>query len=344
MAKMNSDFLPVLSSYFSDYLPVTKGLSTNTIRSYQYAFLLLFEFLNDAYDIPPYRINFSDVEKGTIEQYLAWLEENRHCSISSRNQRLSAVSAFAAYAIKQKPIEALGFYTAVTSIPAKKKAERLPIYLSTNEVSILLKTPDGHTKASSRDRVLMSVLYASGARAQELCDLTVGDIRFDEKTSIKLIGKGRKGRVVTIPKNCARLLKSYIESVGLTGKPERHVFSSQTHEHMTISCVEGIMKKYIKHAKAQNPGLFLEKHYTPHSLRHSIAVHMLEAGIPLPVIKNFLGHSSIETTMIYATVSDDLVNKYLKNRSIINEIIQEDDAKLHLHEIGLEFLNNVAKK
>lgn len=104
------------------------------------------------------------------------------------------------------------------------------------------------------------------------------------------------------------------------------------------------MKKYIKHAKSQNSGLFLEKHYTPHSLRHSIAVHMLEAGIPLPVIKNFLGHSSIETTMIYATVSDDLANKYLKNRSIINEIIQEDDVKPRLHEMGLEFLNNVAKK
>lgn len=344
MTKMNSDFLSVLSSYFSDYLPITKGLSINTIRSYQYAFLLLFEFLNEAEGIVPDKIKFSDVENTTIERYLRWLEEVRNCSISSRNQRLSAVSAFASYAIKKKPIEALGFYTAVSSIPAKKKAERIPVYLSKNETSILLRIPDGCTKTSSRDRVLLSVLYASGARAQELCDLTVADVRFNEKTSIKLIGKGNKGRVVTIPENCTKLLKAYIESIGLAGKPERHVFSSQTHEHMTISCVEGIVKKYIELAKAKNPGLFLEKHYTPHSLRHSIAVHMLEAGIPLPVIKNFLGHSSIETTMIYATVSDDLTNKYLKNRSIINEIIHEDNVNPCLRELGLGFLNNVAKK
>ena len=88
---------------------------------------------------------------------------------------------------------------------------------------------------------------------------------------------------------------------------------------MTISCIECIVKKYVSKARIERLNLFPESHYSPHSFRHSIAVHMLEAGIPLPVIKNFLGHSSIETTLIYATVSEDLVNKYLHNRSLLTK-------------------------
>lgn len=119
-------------------------------------------------------------------------------------------------------------------------------------------------------------------------------------------------------------------------------FSSQTNEHMTISCVEEIVKKYVRMAKQENPSLFREKNYSPHSFRHSIAVHMLEAGIPLPVIKNFLGHSSIEVTMIYATVSDELKNKYLKENGIAATLITEEknDESKHSYP-GLDFLNKI---
>jgi len=344
MTRHKSDLLPVLSLYFTEYLPVTKGLSENSIRSYQYAFQLLFEFICETKGIQPEKVNFKDLEATAIEEYLAWLESKRGYGISSRNQRLSAISAFARHAINRKPAEALGFYTAVSDIPTKKAPERIPVYLTRNEVSVLLRLPDGNTKASARDRVLLSVLYASGARAQELCDITVGDIRFAEKTSIKLIGKGNKGRVITIPDNCSKLLQKHLDKNKLGDKPGHHVFSSQTHEHMSISCIESIVKKYINQAKMKNPDCFLEKHYTPHSLRHSIAVHMLEAGIPLPVIKNFLGHASLETTMIYATVSDDLANLYLKDKSFLNNLITDEAGADVPQGLGLEFLNKVKKK
>ena len=111
------------------------------------------------------------------------------------------------------------------------------------------------------------------------------------------------------------MLKSYMTQTRLlSGNPKRHIFSSQTNEHMTISCLEAIVKKYVCLAKELRPDLFKE-HYTPHSFRHSIAMHMLESGIPLPVIKTFLGHVSIATTMIYASANYDLVNKYLRDKN-----------------------------
>lgn len=206
--------------------------------------------------------------------------------------------------------------------------------------AIMLHLPSGIGTVGYRDLVLLSVLYASGARAQELCDLKVCDVRFGEKASIKLIGKGKKGRIITIPDDCAVLLKTYLEHEKKA--VESHVFSSQTHEHMTISCVEEIVKKYVREAKRKHPALFKEKRYTPHTFRHSIAVHMLEAGVPLPVIKNFLGHASLETMLIYATVSDELKDKYLAEHSLAN--ILPVKAALDYEDIGLEFLRRFSRE
>lgn len=123
---------------------------------------------------------------------------------------------------------------------------------------------------------------------------------------------------------------------------ESHAFSSQINEHMTIFCVEEIVKKYVRLAKMENPSLFREKKCSPHSFRHSIAVHMLEAWIPLPVIKNFLGHSSIEVTMIYATVSDELKNKYLKENGIMATLMAEEKKNEPKQSYpGLDFLNRI---
>lgn len=131
---------------------------------------------------------------------------------------------------------ALTFSTRVSNIPQKKKPKISLSYFTLEEVSVLLRIPGTTTDIEKRDRVLLSVLYASGARAQELCDLTVNDIRFDTKTSLRLVGKGNKARKITIPDNCAQLLKKHLKRNKLDAETQRkhHVFSSQTHEHMTI--------------------------------------------------------------------------------------------------------------
>lgn len=185
-------------------------------------------------------------------------------------------------------------------------------------MAILLKLPRTSTQTGQRDITLLSLLYASGARAQEICDITLDDITLSSPTKLRLTGKGSKTRNVTIPDSCTAILKEYLRTRGFDLSDQsvkrRHLFSSQTHEHMTISCVEGIVKKYVMQAKTQNPNLFREESYSPHTFRHSIAVHMLEAGDSLVAIKAFLGHSTIATTCVYATVTPELANKYLDER------------------------------
>lgn len=159
-----------------------------------------------------------------------------------------------------------------------------------------------------------SVMYASGARAQEMCNLTVADVRFDkEAATLTLKGKGGKYRHIGIPTAPAKILKQYIVFREIDRRFDEFVFPSQTHAQMTVSCVEGIFKKYISLARKRHPDLFRAKSYSPHSMRHSTATHMLEAGVPLIVIKNFLGHSSLQTTQVYAAVSQCTLNKHIQD-------------------------------
>ena len=311
-----SYFLPALSEFFSTYLPKTKGLSANTIRSYKQVFRLLLEYIHEKQGLFPEKVEFRHLEKGVIESWLDWLCTERGCSAKTRNHRLSALVTFARFVIQRDFGGALTLCSEIEHLPKKKEAKRSEaVHFTREEMSILLRLPSSDSKNGKRNKVILSTLYASGARAQELCDITVGDIRFGTATTLTLHGKGNKTRTIVIPKQCTSLLKSYMEQNRFkSDDSQRHLFSSQTKEHMSISCLEAIVKKYVRMAKELRPDLFRE-HYTPHSFRHSIAMHMLESGIPLPVIKTFLGHVSIATTMIYASANYELVNKYLRDKN-----------------------------
>jgi len=337
----------VLAEYFGSYLPSAKGLSLNTIISYQYTFQLLFQYLYDKKTIPPETVIFQALSNGVILEYLNWLETERGCSARTRNQRLSVIKAFAKYAMRHNMAEALAFGSEAINLPKKQVHKNNDVaYFTLEEMEVLLKMPDPGTKIGQRDMTLMSVLYASGARAQELCDLTVNDVRFGEKTSLRLVGKRNKARTVTIVQDCSLLLHDHLKKKGClacSGDARlRHVFSSQTNEHMTVSCVEEIVKKHVLSAITARPDLFRRRSYSPHSFRHSIAVHMLEGGVPLPVIKNFLGHSSIESTLIYATVTPELANKYLREKGLRAKLPETADIIESVVD-SLPFLSRITK-
>jgi site-specific recombinase XerD len=316
MTKKRS-LLFLLERFFDIYLPKTRGLSGNTVRAYRDAFRLLFTYMATERDTPPERVSLSGLRKDVIEEWLAWLEESRGCTAKTRNHRLAALVTFARFAIQEDFDYAMAFCSAIERIPRKRHPKQTaPIHLSREEMTILLRLPDSTSKIGQRDKVVLSTLYATGARAQEICDLKVGDVRFGKTMTVTLHGKGGKTRTVIIPQQCARLLRSYIEhslGTGLAGNNGVFMFSSQTHRHMTVSCVEAIVKKYIKQAKALRPDLF-RNNYTPHSFRHSISMHMLESGIPLPVIKTFLGHVSISSTLVYASADFEMVSRYLRDK------------------------------
>lgn len=307
-----SVFLSLAESFVGTFLPVGKGASPNTIKSYKYAFRLLIEFMFSQRNIPADKIEFSNLDYTTLLSFFDWITDVRNCSTSTRNQRLAALLSFSEYAQNRNYDAAAVFRSSIIKIPVKKGLQKSRAWFDSDEIQILLALPDERTKIGLRDKVLLCVMYATGARAQEICDLTVSSIKTSSKwTKIEIVGKGNKRRRVKISEYAASILKSYIAKRQIEHSPDRHIFSSQTHEKMTISCIEEIVKKYVAKAKALHTDKYLHEKYTPHSFRHTTATHMIEAGVPPMVIKNFLGHASIQTTEIYAETTQNTIDAHV---------------------------------
>jgi len=341
MKAKHNEVVSVLEGFFTEYMPDTKGLSENTITSYQYAFQLLFKFLDKEKQLEPEKVTFEALSNGVIEEFLMHVEASRGCSVQTRNIRRAAIKAFAKYAAKKAFAASLPFYTAAMNSEKKKEPKSSLIrYFTRDEISMLLRLPDNATVIGRRNVTLMATLYATGARAQELCDITLEDITLatpSSPTKVQLIGKpNNKARIVTVPDTCTAIISGYLRSKNYDVKDKstygRHLFSSQTHEHMSIACVEDIVAKYVTIAKDLYPDSFRQGKYTPHSFRHSIAVHMLEAGESLVAIKAFLGHASIASTVVYAKVTPELANKYLDERGRPLENVSEQSVPQSLPE------------
>ena len=309
--------LPILEDFLYTYLPKEKGRGSNTVLSYAYSFQLLFEFLGNNTKIEPIEIRLEDFQENTVRDFLFWLETSRQNGTSTRNQRLSALKAFSAYLEKRYYAVSHCYRLSVRMAEIKKAPPTSISYFTTEEIKAILNLPFKPTATEQRDRVMLSMLYASGARAQELCDLTVCDILWNDNLNegcrLTLHGKGDKVRIVRISPRCTKLLDKHLMNNSLKNvlARKRHIFSSQTHEHMTPSCISAMVNKYVNKAKTINPSLFIEKKYSPHSFRHSIATHMLAAKISLPTIKNFLGHESIQSTLIYTRVTATTIDAAL---------------------------------
>jgi site-specific recombinase XerD len=290
-----------------------KGLSLNTVRSYKTTFMLLITYMHTNHVVSADEINFKSLDANILSTFFEWLETERHCSPSTRNQRLAALYSFSEYAQNRDFEAASSFRNSVLMIPNKRTSRKKRVSFTTDEVEILLKLPSQRNEIALRDTLLLSVMYATGARAQEICDLTVKKVSFSTaNTTIDLFGKGKKARRVRIPDHCASMLKGYLVHRKIDNQPNHHVFSSQTHERMSVSCIEAIYKKYIKQAKEQYPNQFQESSYPPHCMRHTTAQHMLEAGVPIMVIKSFLGHASVQTTQIYIESTQATIDKNVK--------------------------------
>ena len=199
MKHKKNSFLDLLEAYFNTYLPVAKGLSTATVTSYKATFRILIEFIYTVKGISAEKIYFEILDAQMITEFLDWLESERKCSIATRNQRLSALSAFSIYAQNRDFGAASIFRNNVLKVPRKKAPQSLRSSFSREEVRILFKLPDANTEIGLRNKTLLCFMYASGMRSQEVCDLTVGDIQFyQDKACINVHGKGQKIRRIGI--------------------------------------------------------------------------------------------------------------------------------------------------
>jgi len=309
-------FMRQLETYFENYLPKVKMCSKNTISAYSDSFRLLFDFFGQK-NIPHYLIDYKHLSTDIFDDFVIWLGRERKCGEASKKHRMSAVSSFLKYASKRE-ISALKALNSIMSIDKPNVPRSRFPYFTVEETKILLGIPNPKERLGTRDMMVLSLLYESGARSQELCDIKVCDIRLTRPAKIYLRGKGSKAREVPISDEVSSLLKFYLKSSGLDGAENRgkYLFSSQNHEMMTTSCVRGIVKKYVGMAKKEHRNLFGSPKYSPHSFRHSKAVHMVEADNALIYIRDFLGHETVQSTEIYARVSQDAVTKALTERKI----------------------------
>lgn len=307
-----TDFAKYLTDFLSVYLPKQKNVSKNTIYSYRDMFKLLIHYCLNVKSIPIERLTLDMLSREYLLGFLEWLENDRKSSISTRNQRLAALHSFFRYVQAEDP-KGIHHFQKVMAIPLKKLQKTIVDYLSAEAIKIVLEQPDRQTQKGRRDLTLMSVLYDSGARVQELIDLKVSDITLQEPAVITLIGKGNKTRRVPIMKNTAALLHNYLleNKLDQPWKNTYPLFINNQHRKLTKEGVAFIITKYAEMARKVSTHVPLK--VTVHMFRHSKAMHLLQAGVNLIYIRDFLGHVDLKTTEIYAKADTETKRKAIAN-------------------------------
>jgi site-specific recombinase XerD len=310
-----TDFAECLHSFFTVYLSGTRNMSENTIKSYRDTFKWILTFSQEQRHIPAERLTLSVFNSDFVENFLTWLKKDRNNSISTINQRLAAIHAFIQYVKLNKP-EHLLQNQKILAIRSKKRPQPELTCLLPDTVQSIIQRTDRTCKFGRRDAVLLSLLYDSAARVQELADLCVRNVRVAKPCTVTLTGKGNKTRSVPISTNTAELLKSYMNENRMfaSEKQDYPLFFNHQHHKLTRAGIAHILKKYCDAARKENP--MVPETVSPHVFRHSRAMHMLQAGINLIYIRDFLGHVHVTTTEIYARADTETKRAALEKVNI----------------------------
>jgi len=307
-----TDFAVHLSAFLSVYLPRQKNASSNTVTSYRDTFKLLLRYCQEQRDIPAEKLNMSMLSRAMIADFLEWLERKRKCNTATRNQRLAAIHSFFRYAQYEEPSGILHFQK-VIALPVKKASRPSIPHLTPEAMKLLLSQPDRMTVKGRRDLTLLSVLYDSGCRVQELANLRVRDVVLDNPAVLILTGKGNKVRKVPLMKNTVTLLQQYMQEHCLDKErnSDYPLFINKQHNKLTKEGIAYIISQYV--VSARRASTSVPEKVTPHMFRHGKAMHLLQAGVNLIYIRDFLGHEHIKTTEIYAKCDSELKRQAIEN-------------------------------
>ena len=292
-----TDFAIRLSSFLSEYLPAQRNASSNTIKSYAQAFALLLVYCRDRRRLPPQRLTLDGLTPEVILAFLDHLERQRKCCIATRNQRLASIRSFFRYLQEWEPAR-LPQCQRILAIPSKRgPTGAIFNHLMPEQMKSLLASPNLTTRKGRRDVAMLSLLYDAGLRVQELIGLTTTGLRLDTPAQVTVTGKGRKQRIVPLLPATVQLLRAYLRDEQ-HDESDRPLFPSRQRMPFTRNGIRYIARKHARAIKQSN-GPVVEK-VSPHTFRHSKAMHLLQSGTPLAVIQSFLGHASIQTTTTYA--------------------------------------------
>lgn len=328
----NKDFGYYVSDYFTKYLSEERGASPHTIRSYSNCFTAFLQYMYEKHQTKSDQIKTSDVNYENVVRFMSWLQESHGISNKTWNQRVAVFRSFAKY-MQYEDVIHLKQWKDIGKIPLKKEEQKAINYLSIEGVKFLLSQINTGTECGERDLVMLSLLYDSAARVQELVDLTPSDLHLKHPCYVKLFGKGQKARIVPLQDKVVALLKMYIDKhTNEFDTYGRHpLFFNRSGKKLTTAGVSYILSRYVNIAHSINPEMIPEN-ITPHCLRHSKAMHLLEADINLVYIRDILGHSSTQTTEIYARADSKKKRMVLENAYKERETIPVVDKSTPLWE------------
>lgn len=288
-------------AFFEDHLKARRGLQPASIKSYRDAMRLFLQFSADDAHRKITRLLPIDLTFERAQRFLQSLEEKRHNHIRTRNQRLAVLHTFFMYLATQIP-EMLVEAERVAAIPSKRVAPPETHFLERDEIDTLFDRMPSSGPLALRDRTLLLFMYNTGARAQEVADLRTSNVELVPQLRVHLHGKGDKWRVCPLWQQTARLLGELLEERSFRGQVDRPVFTSARGRPLTRSGIYKIVRRHTKHLEKKKADASI-MHISPHVFRHTTAVHLLEAGVEVNVIRAWLGHVSLETTNRYAEIN-----------------------------------------
>lgn len=295
-----TSFASALRAFFSQHLPLTRGLSPQTMSSYRDAFVLLLRFLAARHRCGVVDLGLGHLGPDDVLAFLDHLEADRKNSVATRNARLAAIHSFARFVATRHP-EGLEACQRLLAVQSKRGPVHAVEYLEADEIRAMLEAVNQNRRDGKRDHAMLLTLFNTGARVQEVLDIRPSDLQLDRPHLVHLRGKGRKERVCPLWPETAESLRALLGAAPGSAATTGPIFRNHRGEPMTRFGVRYILRRCAERARAATPSL-AAKRVHPHTYRHSAAVHLLRARVDLVTISHWLGHASIETTNRYAAV------------------------------------------
>lgn len=345
MKQLESSLPRHIGNFFTKHLSAERGASPNTIRAYALAICQFVEFLEATKKSVAQKATTAVLTKANVLEFLSWLESERNVSVNTRNHRLAALHSLCRFMMKAD-IAHMGRWQEILSIKSKKSRPKPMSFLSVEGMKLLLDSISTDSVSGRRDLALIALLYDSAARVSELINIRPCDLHLVQPAYIVLRGKGNKNRSVPLQENEVNLLKRYIEENRLDRQElqTEPLFKNRNGSKLTGAGITYLLMKYVTLAHTVNPEL-VPVSLSPHCLRHSKAMHLLQAGVNLVYIRDILGHSSIITTEVYAKADSKQKREALESayKDILPEAANEAKPIWQVDRSLKEWLKNLGK-
>jgi integrase/recombinase XerD len=333
----STDLAQLVQRFFEEFLPGLRGMSTHTIRSYRDALILLLRFLARDTRQRIETLELTEITAARVERFLMSLERERHNGITTRNTRLAALHTFSRFLAMQRP-QCLAQFQGILNVPFKRGAREAPVeYFDSHELDALFKSIDRTSASGARDYALFALMFNTGARVQEILNLTAQDLRLDPPYQVRLHGKGNKIRLCPLWPATVKCLRAHIEQQSRTRLENEslRLFKNRSGAPLTRFGVRYLLRKYIS-VGADRVTTLRDKRLHPHSMRHTTALSLLKSGVDFATISQWLGHSTLNFTMRYARSDIDLKRVAL-SQVFPDAIAPPKGGRLRIH--GAELTN-----